>query len=56
MTAEMLEASRQWLPQFEGKSLRPTPRIDIPADVRRVDVPTDPALVIAHRFIELIQE
>ncbi|MFQ5808342.1 MAG: alpha-glucosidase/alpha-galactosidase, partial [Armatimonadota bacterium] len=55
MTAEMLEASRQWLPQFEGRTLRPTPHIDTPKDVARVDVPTDPALVIANRFIELIE-
>ncbi len=53
MTAEMLEAEREWLPQFEGKTLRPTPVISIPDDVKPVDVPLDPALAIVHRFGEL---
>ena len=55
MTAEMLEAQREWLPQFEGKSLRPAPTIDIPEGVERVDVPLDPALAIANRFAELAE-
>ncbi len=55
MTAEMLEAERQWLPQFEGKSLRPTPVISIPEDVKPVEVPLDPALAIANRFGELAE-
>ena len=55
MTAEMLEAQRPWLPQFEGKSLRPTPTIPIPDGITRVDVPLDPALVIAHRFGKLAE-
>jgi alpha-galactosidase len=55
MAAEMLEASREWLPHFEGRSVRPTPKIDIPADVKPVEVPLDPALVVAHRFGELAQ-
>ena len=50
MTSEMLEAQRQWLPQFEGKAVRPAPGIPIPADVQPVEVPLDPALAIAHRF------
>jgi len=56
MVAEMLEASRQWLPQFEDKQLRSTPTISIPADVARVEVPTDPALIVAARFVELIEK
>jgi len=55
MTAEMLEAEREWLPQFEGKRLRPTPTISIPENLERVDVPLDPALAIAHRFVELAE-
>ena len=55
MVSEMLEAQRQWLPQFAGKSVRPTPAIEIPADVKPVDVPLDPALAIAHRFGKLAQ-
>jgi alpha-galactosidase len=53
MTSEMLEAEREWLPQFKGKSLRPTPVISIPSNVKPVEVPLDPALAIAHRFGEL---
>lgn len=53
MTTAMLDAQRQWLPQFEGKSLRPAPIISIPEDVKRVLVPVDPALAIMARFGEL---
>lgn len=53
MVAEMLEAEKQWLPQFEGKTVKPTPTISIPVDVKRADVPIDPALAIAARFGEL---
>jgi alpha-galactosidase len=56
MTGEMLEAEREWLPQFKGKTLRPTPVISIPNDVNPVEVPLDPALAIAHRFGELVTE
>lgn len=53
MVAEMLEAESQWLPQFKGSKLRPTPHIPIPADVIRAPVPVDPALAIMARFGEL---
>jgi len=53
MAAEMLEAEKQWLPQFEGKTIKPTPTILIPKDVKRAHVPVDPALAIAARFGEL---
>jgi alpha-galactosidase len=53
LTREMLEAQRQWLPEFEGKKLPAKPLIALPADVKPVDVPLDPALAIAHRFQEL---
>jgi alpha-galactosidase len=53
MVAEMLRAEAQWLPQFKGKRLKPTPVISIPRKLRRVDVPVDPALAIANRFGEL---
>ena len=56
MTREMLEAERQWLPQFAGKELKPKPTIRIPPDVEPVDVPLDPALVIAHRFGKLAEQ
>jgi len=53
MTAEMMKAEQQWLPQFKGRALKPTPVIRIPKNVKRVDVPLDPALAIANRFGEL---
>ncbi len=53
MTSEMLEANRKWLPQFEGKTVRPTPHISIPAGLKPVEVPLDPALAVANRFGEL---
>ncbi len=56
MTAELLDAQRRWLPQFEGKRLRPAPTISIPKDVKRVEVPLDPALAIAHRFAKLAEQ
>ena len=56
MTRELLEAEREWLPQFEGKALRPTPVISIPKDVKPVDVPLDPALAIANRFVQLAEQ
>jgi len=56
LTAEMLEAEAQWLPQFEGKKLRPTPFISVPPDVKRAEVPLDPALAIGKRFTTLITQ
>ncbi|MCC7491055.1 MAG: alpha-galactosidase [Fimbriimonadaceae bacterium] len=53
MCAELLEAQREWLPQFAGQTLKATPVISIPPDTQRVDVPLDPALAIVHRFGEL---
>ena len=53
MTAELLEAERQWLPEFESKELKPVPAISVPAGTKGVDVPLDPALAIANRFGEL---
>jgi alpha-galactosidase len=50
MCSEMLEAERQWLPGFEGKSVAPRPTIVIPPDCEPVDVPLDPALAIGKRF------
>jgi alpha-galactosidase len=55
MASEMLETQRQWLPQFEGRSIRPTPTISISENVRRAEVPVDPALAIALRFGELTE-
>ncbi len=54
MVAEMLEAEKQWLPQFEGKALAQRPTISVPKDVKRVETPLDPALAIGHRFAKLM--
>jgi alpha-galactosidase len=56
MGAEMLEAQRPWLPQFEGKKIAEKPTIAIPGDCRAVDVPLDPALAIGKRFSTLIEQ
>jgi alpha-galactosidase len=56
MAAEMLEAQKQWLPQFAGKSIKPMPTISIPAGVKRAEVPVDPALGIMARFGELAKK
>jgi len=53
MAADLLEAEKQWLPQLEGKTIKPTPTIVIPKDVKRANVPIDPALAIFARFGEL---
>lgn len=56
MTREMIEAERAWLPQFEGRSLKACPTISIPKDVKRAEVPLDPALAIANRFSKLAEQ
>lgn len=53
MVAEMLEASRPYLPQFEGKNFKRTSKIFIPEGTHGVEVPMDPALAIYHRIDRL---
>jgi len=55
MTIEMLEAEKRWLPQFEGRTLKPVPAISIPKGTKGVPVPLDPALAIVHRFGKLAE-
>ena len=55
MVAEMLVAEQKYLPQFAGKTLRSVPTISIPKNVKRAEVPLDPALAIANRFGKLAQ-
>ena len=55
MTTEMLEAEKNYLPQFAGKKLRQVPALTIPKNVKRAEVPLDPALAIANRFGKLAQ-
>jgi alpha-galactosidase len=54
MASEMLEAQREWLPQFEGRAVAPRPHISIPPDTVPADVPLDPALSIAQRFGDVL--
>ncbi|HCF96616.1 MAG TPA: alpha-glucosidase/alpha-galactosidase, partial [Verrucomicrobia bacterium] len=56
MTEEMLHAQQEWLPQFRGKQLRPTPSIPNPPESERAEVPLDPALAIANRFSKLAEQ
>jgi alpha-galactosidase len=56
MCSEMLEAQREWLPQFKGKKIAPKPTISIPANCKPVAVPLDPALAINKRFSTLIEQ
>jgi alpha-galactosidase len=56
MCAQMLEAQREWLPEFAGKSIAPKPAIVIPPDCQPVDVPLDPALAIGKRFGTLVEQ
>ncbi len=53
MASEMLEAEKQWLPDFNGKSIKPAAIISIPKDTKRAEAPIDPALAIFARFGEL---
>ena len=52
--ARCSKPQRQWLPQFDGKTIRPTPTISIPEDVVPAEVPIDPALSIIARFGDVL--
>jgi alpha-galactosidase len=56
MCTEMLEAQREWLPNFQEKTVAARPVIDIPANCEPVDVPLDPALAIGKRFSTLVEQ
>ena len=53
MTAEMLAAEAEWLPEFSAKKLRVIRDIRVPADTVPAPVPVDPALAISGRFGKL---
>jgi len=53
IVSEMLVAQADYLPQFAGKKLAPVPEIVVPANVKRAEVPVDPALAIVNRFGKL---
>ena len=46
MSSEMLEAQREWLPEFGNRKIRPTPTINIPKDVKPETVDEKKAKVI----------
>ena len=56
MTSEMLEAERQWLPQFKGKKVAPKPAVHIPAGTKAIELAQDPAQAILKRFMDLAQD
>jgi alpha-galactosidase len=56
MATEMLEAQRDLLPMFEGESIEQKPTIRMPADLKPIEVPVDPALAIANRFGKLASQ
>ena len=53
MVCDMIEAQKQFLPQFDGKSLKRLDKIDIPPNTNPVETPIDPALAISHRIAKL---
>lgn len=53
LATDMLEAQRDWLPQFEGKHVTPRPHISLSAGLVRAQVPLDPALAVARRLSQL---
>lgn len=55
LTTEMLAAESSYLPQFVGRKLRAAPIISIPSNLQRAEVPLDPALAIANRFLKLAE-
>jgi alpha-galactosidase len=56
MATEMLEAEREWLPQFKGKKILQKPTISIPTGTEAVHAPPDPAQAILKRFIKLAEQ
>lgn len=53
MVADMFEASRKYLPQFEGKKFHRTSQVHVPEGTLGVETPMDPALAIFHRIERL---
>lgn len=56
MSIEMLEAQRQWLPEFEGRAIEPKPIISIPEGTEAIHAPPDPAQAVLKRFMKLAEE
>ena len=56
MAIDLFEAEKKWLPQFEGKKIESKPIINIPKNIKRAEVPVDPALAIFARFGKLTED
>ena len=56
MATEMLEAEREWLPQFKGKKITQKPTISIPKGTEAIHAPPDPAQAILKRFMKLAEQ
>jgi alpha-galactosidase len=56
MASEMLEAEREWLPQFAGKTMNKLGDIKTTKDTKGVAVPLDPALAVANQFGKLASD
>ena len=56
MAMEMLEAERQWLPQFKGKNMFKLGNIETTPETKGVNVPLDPALAVANQFGKLAED
>ena len=55
MTIELFDAEQSFLPGFGTRRPRKIHAIGIPEDIKGVEVPLDPALAVANRFIKLVE-
>lgn len=55
MTIELFDAEQTFLPKFGPRRPRKVHAIGIPKGTKAVDVPLDPALAVANRFIKLVE-
>jgi alpha-galactosidase len=55
MTIELFDAEQSFLPKFGTRRPRRVHAIGIPEGTKAVDVPLDPALAVANRFIKLVE-
>ena len=55
MTIELFDAEQSFLPGFGTRRPRKIHAVGIPEDIKGVDVPLDPALAVANRFIKLVE-
>jgi alpha-galactosidase len=55
MTIELFDAEQSFLPGFGTRRPRKIHAIGIPENIKSVEVPLDPALAVANRFIKLVE-